>query len=97
MCAGAAWVCGGCAGAETHSQAKGNTEERGREGEWESERERERERDRDRDRDRERARACVWGVPLGGAVRGRGTESGQKQPTRMDILLNIRVGGLVFL
>ena len=55
------------------------------------------ERERDRDRDRERARACVWGVPLGGAVRGRGTESGQKQPTRMDILLNIRVGGLVFL
>lgn len=42
--------------------------------------------------ERERVCVCVGGVPLGGAVRGRDTDSGQKQPTRMDILLNTWLG-----
>ena len=101
LCTGAAWVCKPgcvwCAWAETHSQAKDNTGgggEGGREGGRgaEGQRGREAEGQRGRGAEGQRGSVCVWGVPLGGAVRGRDTESGQKQPTRMDVLLNIWVG-----
>ena len=89
--------CVWCAWAETHSQAKDNTGgggEGGREGGRGAEGQRGRgaEGQRGRGAEGQRGSVCVWGVPLGGAVRGRDTESGQKQPTRMDVLLNIWVG-----
>ena len=90
LCTGAAWVCSlGVCGArgQRHTVRQRTTQgvggrEGGREGEGQ----------RGRGAEGQRGSVCVWGVPLGGAVRGRDTESGQKQPTRMDVLLNIWVG-----